>query len=191
MTREPVRTKRDFVKRYAAGEFGNASPTWLDPERFKEEAPRNGSLFHLRNGAVAGGKSYYKQPFLRAYMYWKNAPNTIGGRIEDWYTSMQIPPLVEQSLLLQGEVMRTERGLYLYYTRVKEPMRIALARESASVFGILAVSLLREALCSNSYDWLNELLDLYPDHVVEFSAYERRWGTLPNFNTVFWEVRNY
>lgn len=186
MEYKSVLSKRDFVPRYAAGEFGNASPTWMDLFKFIEEAdPRE--LYHLRNGAVAGGMTYYKQTYLQAIKRWREAENR-----GDWYCSMQVPSRVEQSLLLQGEVILTPwSGINLLYSRVKEPMRTALATHSESSQGIIAVSLLRWALCPNSYEWLQELLDRYPEHAVEFSAYERRWGTLPNFNTLFWEVRYY
>ena len=188
----PVKTKSDFVQRYAQGEFGNASPTWLSPERFKEEAERNGQLYHLRNGSVPGGVTFYKQKFLEAWMRWKHMSNP-----SDWYCSQQVPEAVEKSLLIQGEVMQAEPGsgqcgLYLYYTTVAKPMRDALRQRAQESSGIISSLLLRHYLCPNSYEWLQELLDRYPYHVVEFSTYSRKWGTLyPLFNTVFWEVRNY
>jgi len=36
-----------------------------------------------------------------------------------------------------------------------------------------------------------ELLDLYPDHVIEFSAAEVFVGDRPGRNAVVWEVRKY
>ena len=93
--------------------------------------------------------------------------------------------------VLQGEVPRGLWGLDLLYTTVARPMREALQVASRSVGGIIAVSLLQQYLCPNSYDWLMHLLDSYPGHVVEFSTYSVEWGTVPGYNTVFWEVRRY
>lgn len=104
---------------------------------------------------------------------------------------MQVPYAVEQSLLLQGEVFRDTFGLRLYYSTVKKPMRDALRKYSADVSGIMAVSLLRWAMDPSSYDWFQELLDLYPNHVVEFSSYAKCWGTVANCNTIIWECRLY
>jgi hypothetical protein len=198
--RPPVLTKADFARRYAIGEFGNASPTWTNVQDFidwgcKEfgngpNARPSEGLFHLRNGVVAGGITYYKLHWSEATAKWLDQPDK-----SNWFVSMQIPPEVEASLLLQGEVYQYEpakNGLHLYYTTVPKPMRNALKEWSHQTSGLHAVSLLRQALCPNSYEWLMELLDLYPYHVVEFSAYGKKWGTLyPNFNCVYWEVRRY
>jgi hypothetical protein len=40
------------------------------------------------------------------------------------------------------------------------------------------------------YDWLQELLEIYPDHVIEFSSYSVPVGNLQRC-LVVWEVRKY
>lgn len=184
LPRPPVRSKREMVPLYTRGCFGNHSPTWLDPYLFQQEAPR-GSLYHLRNGAVAGGVTYYKQRQEEAFCRWTKQP-----RLEDWYCSMQVPYAVEQSLLLQGEVFRDTFGLRLFYSTVKKPMRDALVEYSRDVSGIMARLLIAEAMDPSSYDDLQTLLDEYDGHIVEFSSYSVCWGTVPNRNTIFWEVRS-
>lgn len=178
----PVLTKRDFVRRYAAGEFGNAAPTWNTLEEFVADG--YSSLCHLRN-RVAGGATYYNQEPPQIMSLWPSQADPAS-----WYCSAMAPT---PETLIQGEVMqRTDgAGLYLYYSRVAQPMRNALHTRAESATGIIAVSLLRSYLDANSYDWINELLLRYPGHVVEFSTYARCWGTLPGYNTIFWEVRNY
>lgn len=94
-------------------------------------------------------------------------------------------------MLIQGEVQRTTQGLYLTYSRIRKPMRDALAEEQRHLFRLEAKILLYGNLDDNSLDWLNHLLDTYDDHVVEFSTYSKHWGTVPRYNTVFWEVRKY
>jgi hypothetical protein len=173
-------------------EFGNGSPTWTNLGSFQQHCASEPSwgLYHLRNGAIAGGLTYYKQERAEALARWESAEG-----LADWYCSVQVPLAVEQSLLIQGEVQQvvpgTGRcGLDLYYTTVAKPMRDALREESHSVSGIIGVSLLRASLSASDYDWLNILLERYPQHVVEFSAYRHRWGTL-NERMIVWEVRNY
>ena len=38
---------------------------------------------------------------------------------------------------------------------------------------------------------LMNLDDIFPDSIIEFSAYNTQVGNIPNRNTIFWEVRNY
>lgn len=183
----PVLTKRDFTRRYAMMEFGNGGPTWsrLDEFIFAHPEPHpfpSTKLYHLRN-RVAGGPTYYNLILPRCMAYWKNQTDKSG-----WYVSEMAPT---EATVFQGEVMQGINGLDLYYTTVAKPMRDALRERSESVSGIIASSLLRRYLCPRSLDWLNVLLERYPGHVVEFSTYSVCWGTLPGYNTVFWEVRSY
>lgn len=87
--------------------------------------------------------------------------------------------------------MWTDQGLYLYFSRVRKPMREALKERPEEATGIKALTLLRHYLNAKSYDWLEVLLERYPDHVIEFSAYDCNWGTLPGYNCVYWECRKY
>jgi len=178
-----VRSKRNFVERYQRGEFGNRSPTWND----LTECLASGytGLVHIRN-RVRGGATWYDVPHGGLQDAWKHAVDKCG-KIH-LYISAMAPT---DRTVLQGEVQQGYHGLDLYYTTVAQPMRQALATSSRQVRGIMASWLLRYHLCPNSHDWLLYLLDAYPNHVVEFSAYERPWGTVPGHNTVFWEVRQY
>lgn len=184
LTFKPVLTKKDFVIRYKAGEFGNASPTWDSFTEFNDlHLYQSDVLFHLRN-RVAGGVTHYNQTWPEAAMLWFGKKDW-----GQWYVSEMAPHHLN---LIQGEVMQGTRGLELFYSTVNNlPMRDALAAKSHSTHSIMAGSLLRHYLCPNSYEWMQELLTRYPGHVVEFSTFSRCWGTLPRFNTIFWEVRSY
>jgi hypothetical protein len=94
--------------------------------------------------------------------------------------------------LIQGEVQRGIFGLDLYYSLiVGKPMREALAEDARSVSGLQAKVIIDYFLCPNSCEWMKVLLDRYqePSHVVEFTTLSVEWGTLPGYNTLFWEVR--
>jgi hypothetical protein len=186
MTR-PVLTKADFVARYREGEFGNASPTWDSVEEFLANPPMgDGQKYHLRN-RVTGGPTWYNidedAVEFCYYMFLEK-----GVEAGDLYVSAMAPT---ELTLIQGEVQRGIWGLDLYYSQVRKPMRDALREQSRSVSGIISNWLLQHYLCPASYEWLQYLLDSYPNHVVEFSTYDTEWGTVPGYNTVWWEVRAY
>jgi hypothetical protein len=96
-----------------------------------------------------------------------------------------------EKTVIQGEVIQTENGLVLSFSQLALPMREALSKGSFVCTGVKANWMLQYHLCPNSWEWVNVLLDRYHGHVIEFSTYSTEWGTLPGFNTVFWEVRNY
>jgi hypothetical protein len=189
----PVRSKRDFVRRFAAGEFGNRTPTWDTPEQLHQfymgytiRGLRVPGLYHLRN-RTAGGQTYYGLQWDECLIRWRTENDPSG-----WYVGQMIPDDLEKTLLLQGEVYRSEYGLALYYSTVPKPMRPSLLEGGTQVYLEAARSLLRWALNNASYEWLEYLLDAYPNHVVEFSAYPRPYGTLyPTYNTIIWECRRY
>jgi hypothetical protein len=179
----PVLTKKDFVDRYSRGEFGNHATTWLTLRQYHISGYCG--LVHLRS-RVAGGPTYYN---LTSAALWITL-NKVSTRSDylNWYVSAMAPT---SKTLFQGEVTRGLWGLELTYTHVAKPMREALEQSTRTTRGLEANLLLQHYLCPNSWDWMNVLLERYNDHVVEFSTYSEQWGTLPGYNTVFWEVRKY
>ena len=180
---EPIRTKRQFVKAYQANRFGNRAPTWDSLYDFRREDYRG--LVHIRN-RVAGGPTYYDLPPEDVRRMWYKLLDK-GVQGDSLYLSGMAPHIPHSTI--QGEVRTSERHLDLTYTWVKKPMRDALREKTLYASGILANSLLRNAMDPSSYDWVQELLDLYPEHVIEFSCFSVYWGTIPNRNCVIWEVR--
>ena len=183
MKYSPVLNKRDFVKRYKRGEFGNAAPTWSSVFEFKKastvECTKNfnqNQLYHLRS-KQPGGPTYYNLNFSQLSRK-KN--------VENYYVSAMAPT---EKTILQGEIRQSTRHLELRYTTVKKPMRDAFKVEDKTIFGLQVNYIVSSCLDANSQDWLYVLLDRYPNHIIEFSTYSTQWGTIPGYNTVFWEVR--
>lgn len=184
---QPVLYKADFVRRYAAGEFGNHSPTWDSIAEFVAAGRHCDSrLYHLRN-RVAGATTWYNLTGLSVPYYWNRAVQ-LGHRPSRLYISEMAPTA---ATLLQGEVQRGIWGLDLYYTTVRKPMRDALREWARQARGIIALAILQRFLDPSSYAWLEHLLDTYPGHAIEFSTYDCCWGTVSGRNTVWWEVRRY
>ena len=177
----PVLTKKDFVRRFMADEFGNRGPNWRRLSDYLEAGYVG--LVHIRN-KQAGGPTFYEVLADQVADLWIQM-----GCSEDTHYLAGMAPT--DRTILQGEVRRSERGLELTYTRVAKPMRDALRESTFTTYGLSAKCILIDALNDRSLEWLYTLLDRYPDHVIEFSAYLTHWGTLPGYNTVFWEVRSY
>lgn len=184
----PVLTKQDFVIRYGAGEFGNRSPTWdnldaMAAEGVLEWSQYRNAKYHIRN-RVAGGPTWYNVLAETLADAWWTATRMVQER--SLYISEMCPT---ERTLINAEVMRDVGGLYLYYSTVRKPMRDSLKEGGREAKGVAAIAILREFLNNNSYEWLQHLLDSYPDHVVELTALDCCWGTEPGHNTLFWEVR--
>lgn len=189
---EPVLTKSDFVQRYTAMEFGNSSPTWDSLDHMQEDFGNSfqllndpDQLWHIRN-RIKGAKTWYNVPGVQLPDAWVKACEQF--QPSQLYISAMAPTKLTT---IQGEVQRGYNGLEFTFTTVKKPMRNALAEDTRLATGLIAKLLLDAYLNPVSRDWLNVLLDRYPNHVVELSCYSKCWGTLPGYNTVFWEVRSY
>lgn len=192
--RPSVLTKRDFVRRYQNSEFGNAPPTWdsladwatwavLKPTGFWLQTDR---LYHIRN-RIASGPTYYDVT-ANSMIYKWDSLITQGAKAKNLYISEMAPTALT---LFQGEVCQSTEHLWLTYSLLPFTMREALAKQTLVTCGIMASALLRKYMDDNSYGWLEHLLETYPGHVIEFSVFSKPWGTVPNHNTVFWEVRAY
>jgi hypothetical protein len=176
---KPVLTKQDFVRRYYNNEFGNRSPTWQTFKEYKESDYRG--LVHLRNRNAASSSYYNLNPKQAAKQWSVIDP-------KQFYISAMAP---HDKGVIQGEIKRETVGLYLEYNTQKLPMREGFEIERQHASMVTAQQLLVNAMDPNSWEWLNVLLQRYLDHVVEFSTFSEPWGTIPGYNTVFWEVRKY
>ena len=188
--RPSVLTKHDFVRRYKMGEFGNASPTWDSIRGFSLDANvwngNWGLFFHIRN-RVASGPTWYNVWRPSVCKVWEKVC-LAGVDPSQLYISAMAPT---EKTLFQGEVVQGLHGLDLTFTRVRKPMRDALAERCGHVSGAIVVVMLEHWLNDKSLEWLKCLLKDYPFHAIEFSVYDCCWGTIPGYNTVFWEVRLY
>jgi hypothetical protein len=190
ISRPPVSSKANFVSRYRAGEFGNASPTWETfDDWLKDFGTRMHLLdrFHIRN-RVAGGPTYYDLVATQMVVKYQTLTRDLGIAPSTLYFSQMAPTHLT---LFQGELQRTHRGLELFYSCQRKTMREALALDGKQVYGSVASRLLEHFLPPVDLEWLYGLLDRYPDHVVEFSTYEVYFGTVEGYKTVYWECRKY
>lgn len=99
-------------------------------------------------------------------------------------------PAPDEVLKIQGYLARGA-GEYIldYSTAVNVKMQQAM-QHPKKLSGLSSVTaLLRKYMDPTSFVEVFELLDEYPDCVVEFSTYGQDCGILPGRNTLIWEVR--
>ena len=96
----PVKTKRDFVRRYAKGEFGNASPTWNNIEDWFLTVRPEG-LYHIRN-RIAGGPTFYNVPRDDVFKAWNQIVSSKAENPENLYISQMCP--TEKTIFRLGQL---------------------------------------------------------------------------------------
>lgn len=189
--RRPVLTKAEMYPRLYAGEFGNTLPRWFDFAKWR--ADPNGyptmPLWGIQSATKAGDpRARLNTPrdevmdYLMHTGLWQDG-YCISPMIHQFATPMfegDVYDHPELGLLVSGNVAPIVPGSWR--THMKHPR---LWKHAA------ALAMLRQVMNPNSFDDLMELRDSYPNHVYEFTALDRCYGTCPHRNCVFWEVRRY
>jgi hypothetical protein len=175
-----IENKQQMYRLLRAGQFGNAMRVWGSIDSL-ESSDYRGEV-SLRAVEASSPIRFYHVPFSDA----RATVERLNG----------LPLLINESppddkLTIQGEVMRAAGGCYLHYSYDPSAMKLALTKSGRHARGIEAAMILQETLTPSDYDALQELLDAYPDAVVEFSAFRVPVGVLPRRKMVVWEVRHY
>lgn len=99
------------------------------------------------------------------------------------------PMLNDQWRTVQGELIY-EPDLKMWWSTMKRPMRQALREEPRWSNGAETMSVLAHYMDASSFADVFEIMDKYPNAVVEFGCFDRGVGVLRR-NTIIWEVREY
>lgn len=189
LRRRPVLNKADMMERWRAGEFGNSVMCWPSVRAFLDDtawpADRKVAVRYLKPGAPFCAYDLLPCEVVPTCNRWVRERGADPALF--WVNDSSNP---DDKLILQGEALRGARGLELRYSTYKAKMRDALRAAEQNAHGLTAKLILDRALDAVSREWLDELLDRYEDHVVEFSTWSVSFGVL-GWNTVFWEVRSY
>jgi hypothetical protein len=173
-----IGTKREFYELWHKGLLGNRPRTWDSLDALLASGYTGTVTIRTKRGG--GGKCAYRVPVtnIETAREWGESVGAL--------TFNESMP--DGDLVLQGEVQRpweltysTERGL---------PMREAL-KHAKRASGAVAQSILKTALSPASYNDMEDVWELYPDAVIEFSAYRQDVGDCRGRNAIVWEVRNY
>lgn len=170
--------KKDFIRRYHNGEFGNRFRSWdniLDIIKESNDLPE---YFSMRSKTVGGTKKYniksqdiMQESYGDLYYYNESAPDHL--------------------LIFQGEIYRNTEHLHMHWSKSKKKMSHALKESPEKpLFGVALLVHLKYYMNNQDYEWLMYLLDTYEDHTIEFGVYSKNVGILGE-RTIIWEVRKY
>jgi hypothetical protein len=185
---EIVSSKAENYLLYEAGAYGNKFRTWNTLEEITASG-FSGKIV-MRYRGKSGGAHY---PRLGEQIPLSEASATLrewvaeGAEIGAVAYNEAAP---DHALLMQGELVLSIEHISLFYSMKKTTMRLAL-REGKHSSGLQALALLQQSLFPSSWSDIQELLERFPDSVIEFSAFEHAVGFLRGRNCVIWEVRNY
>lgn len=190
----PVRQIRDKVSMYAllnAGLLGNTLRTWPSADAVRGSGFRE--RLGLRYTGPTGRRWFRNQMTLDEaiteaavwrsqgadpqYIIWSEStdPQTEIANCEVSWADGPIPGLLIRVNETKGHSCRTAM----------------LAGDAKEIHGFAASQYLRSRLWPSSLDEVTELLELYPNHVMELTITSRAVGAARGRNHVVWEVRAY
>jgi hypothetical protein len=186
--KQPVLNKHDGWLRWLKGEFGNRPLAWLDYQELLSSDYRGEVTVRCKDSTHQA--LTYGVPFdqIRAKL---DEFNTRFKTTDSLYAFNESQD--DSGLIFQGEFLlhcdpRIAPHWYVYYSTHPGKMRPSLQNYGKHAYGLEAKLLMEHYLDPISLEWLTQLCEDYPDHVVEFSTYASRRGHL-YMPTIIWEVR--
>jgi hypothetical protein len=186
LLRMDVKTKQMSFELWHAGAFGNKLRSWNSLDELLLDK-YDGKVSMRYKGTITG----------KAFFCYEVPVKDIPQRMEQWINQGAIKQLItfnedapDRNLILQGEIQRDWRTYSLTYSTEKEKMRIAI-KNARHASGVAATVIMTSCLDPSSWSDMQALLDIYKDHVVEFSTYSQDLGSVLGRNTIIWEVRHY
>lgn len=188
------KNKQENYELYHRGYYGNHLRFWASVDDFFIDLDsglwNEQNLVALRTVTTPGIK-------LPDYCS-KTKPSEVTALATRWVKEFGILPSQvvvneigpDQHIVIQGEIMRTERHYDLHFSNLQLMMRDALKISPKQACGLAALKRVELAMDAPSLDNLHRLFDQFPEAVIEFSTYAIPVGIL-KLNTVFWEVRGY
>ncbi len=161
------------------GALGNTMRTWTDYNRFSL------AKWHLTGAGTPLA--------LRAYQWGGKFTLNVSPHhvyLETMETHFVQEMCDHDRITFHGEVQHVGGGLLLTWSKAKCNQRQAFKEDLRSASPGQGYWLVRHYMDNASWDNLWVLLETWPDHVVEFSCFDKGVGEL-GWNTVFWEVRDY
>ncbi len=184
--REPITSKQQMYAKLAAGDFGNTTNQYFSIEDWKASSEYGRFETWGLRSMTAGGP-------CRMYCPRDEVEATLAswGKHVEWNMSVMVDAVC--TVRLWADVFIDPlRGLTVY--GIENPPKGGswrkLMPEKGRTFGRLeSLMVLRRTLNASSHADLLEVLESYPDHVVELSALSVCMGIFPHRNGVVWEVR--
>lgn len=174
-----ITTKGEMYRLLYGGRFGNYPQAWRSLDEIRAsgysghvsirsvQTSNPVKLYHVPAEQLAGKVAALPQSHREAGLVFSESPD-------------------DSKRTIQGEW----DGFNLTYSFAQAPMRLAFERQMLHADGPRARWLLKRYLDVSDYEWLDDLLHDFPNHVVEFSAFSCRVGTHRR-RMIVWEVRHY
>lgn len=185
-----VRDKLDMYRRLGRGEFGNTLPQWVDVSAWRADNAGSMLPFWGVRTMAAGGPCRLNCPAAEV-------PSTFA-EFERTGFRAQISAMVDRvaTVTLWADIWDSPAGLVVYGIEFPDiaggwDWRNSMPTRGRHWHGTAAKLLLARHLNPNSLADLGDVFDRFPGHVVEVSALDRCYGTIPHRNAIVWEVRNY
>lgn len=174
-----IETKSEMYQHLYAGRFGNYPQAWRSLKELKASKYRG--CVSLRSLQTSNPVRLYHVPYAELGERIAALPQAYR---QAGFAFSESPD--DSKRTIQGEW----DGFNLTYSFLPLPMRDAFDKQMLSASHPQALWLLKRHLDQSDYEWLGELLESFPKHVVEFSAFSVRVGVLRR-RMIVWEVRHY
>lgn len=181
-----ISNKTQSMRLFTNGCFGNKLKIWHSFEELKNNPPSQ-NVVVMRYKGLGNGFCQYDVNIKDVEKVMKNWMSKGAERNKIFFNETAD----DTKLLIQGEIMELPEGLYMIYSTLKEKMRTAIAKDPHHCIGLKVKMMLQYYLFPSSYEDLMILLEEYPNHAVEFSAWNMCVGDNQNRNAIVWEVRDY
>lgn len=183
-TREPITSKPQMYKLLATGLLGNTINQYFSVEEWQSsEEYHKFDIWGVRSMTPGGPCRLYcpKDEVVETAESFK--PHQIN-------ISIMIDAVAR--VVLMADIFMGDYGLELY--GIENPTKGANWRRDMPSMGrtyrfTAARGVIARCLTPADREDLNELLDLYPGHVIELSAIDRCLGIYPHRKGIIWEVR--
>lgn len=181
-----ITSKTRMYSLLAAGAFGNTIPQYFSVEQWSDAGGRARPFWGVRT-LTPGGPCRLNCPVAEvedtALQF-----AAAGHRVN---ISIMISSVGQVTWL--GDVWDSPEGLVCYGHEYPERVHNwrELMRHPREWKGIAARHLLARHLNPSSRSDLEAALERWPGHVVELSALDRCFGTIPGRNGIVWEIRSY
>lgn len=176
-----ITTKKHMYRLLSEGALGNRFRIWTSVEAFERSGYRG--LVGVRASDQPGAT------------YWHHLTPHQALAASSLFEEMGLHPVIyeaspDRSIVMQGECVWLDGIFYVRYSRSQTHMRAALSSDNNYAEGRHGEILVRHAVgqrCWSDFVWLS--LE-YPDHAIEFTAYDRPVGVEQQL-AVVWEIRHY
>ncbi|MCC7004419.1 hypothetical protein IT397_00665 [Candidatus Nomurabacteria bacterium] len=185
---ETITSKRQFMDLWRKGLLGNRPRIWDTLREVK--ASGFSGLLAIRYIGLGGGGPFVVNLKLGELESEMRRIVKAGWSESQFCFIEQITPGMV-TYIINGEICRKEDGFWLHFSTENKFMRPALSQSPQNLRNLEAQMMLRKLLWPTDYEELMGLLEQYPDHVVEFSGFDRCVGIVPNRRMIIWEVRKY